>query len=387
MDDRRDRTMRGEKTRQHTDESPGLYVHVPFCKTKCPYCDFYSVTNLSLVEEWLTALTKEAGLYGGEFDTFDTLYIGGGTPTVLSDNELASLFESLHKYFSFFRNAEITVEVNPDDVTPEKLELLRSMGVNRVSVGVQSFNDDDLKFLKRRHSRQSSINTLQRVKSAGFYNFGIDLMYGLPGQTEEGWIENLTEALTFHPTHLSCYELTIEKATSFGRMAEKGALKTPSEEQGRDLFLLTSRFLEENGFVHYEISNFARGSGFRSRHNLKYWHHVPYLGLGPGAHSFQNGIRWWNPRSVKGYCDKLLKGLKPIEGFETLSDEQLRLERIFLGLRTSDGVNIENALNGVQKNETLNKMMATNLITINGDRLIPTKNGFLMADRLPLLFL
>lgn len=369
-----------------SEREAGLYVHVPFCKTKCPYCDFYSITSLSMVEVWLTALAKEAKLYHAEWGVFDTLYVGGGTPTVLSDNELASLFESLHKYFSFFRNAEITVEVNPDDVTPEKLALLRSMGVNRVSVGVQSFNDNVLTYLKRRHSRDGAASALRQIHAAGFPNIGIDLMYCLPGQTEKGWLENLTEALTFHPTHISCYELTIEKATSFGRMEEKGALKTPSEEQGRNLFLLTSRFLEENGFVHYEISNFARGSRFRSRHNLKYWHHVPYLGLGPGAHSFQNGTRWWNPRSVKGYCDKLLKGLKPIEGFETLSDEQLRLERIFLGLRTTDGVNIENALNGAQKNEALNKMIETNLITINGDRFIPTKNGFLMADRLPLLF-
>jgi oxygen-independent coproporphyrinogen-3 oxidase len=180
--------------------------------------------------------------------------------------------------------------------------------------------------------------------------------------------------------------LTIEKATPFGRMAEKGTLKAPYEEQGKDFFLLTSQCLEMNGFVHYEISNFAKGIEFRSRHNLKYWRHVPYLGLGPGAHSFQNGTRWWNYRSVKGYCDTLQKELKPIEGSETLSGEQLRLERIFLGFRTRDGVSIEDAFNGFHKNESFGKIIEANLITVNGDRLIPTREGFLMADRLPLFF-
>ncbi len=360
-----------------SEQEGGLYVHVPFCKTKCPYCDFYSITNLSMVEDWLGGLTKEAERYRSEWGFFDTLYVGGGTPTTLSDTALASLFELLHKYFAFSSDAEITIEANPDDVTPEKLVLLKALGVNRVSVGVQSFNDNDLIFLKRRHSREGAIDALHLIHGAGFHNLGIDLMYCLPGQTEESWLENLREALAFHPTHISCYEMTIEKKTPFGRMAEKG----------RTFFLLTAKFLEENGFVHYEISNFSRGNDFRSRHNWKYWHHVPYLGLGPGAHSFQNGTRWWNYRSVKIYCEKLRQGLRPIEGSESLSHEQLRIEKLFLGLRTNDGVNIEDAFPEFGTNESLENVVKNNLFTVQRDRLIPTKEGFLMADRLPLLFL
>jgi len=370
-----------------SEQEAGLYVHVPFCKTKCPYCDFYSITNLSMVDVWLAALAKEAELYHAEWGVFDSLYVGGGTPTVLEDKQLISLFEKVFDHFTFSDNTEITLEANPDDITPEKLELMKSLGINRLSIGVQSFNDNDLRFLKRRHSREGAMRALRQLHKAGFHNFGIDLMYCLPGQAEEGWLENLTEALAFHPTHLSCYEMTIEKKTPFGRMAEKGALKTPSEEQGRDFFLLTSRFLEENGFVHYEISNFARGYEFRSRHNWKYWHHFPYLGLGPGAHSFRNGARWWNLQSVKDYCDKLHKGLRPIEESETLSSEQLKLEKLFLGLRTNEGVKMDVAFPESRTNKSIKGLVKKNLLTIRGDRLIPTKEGFLVADRLPLLFL
>jgi oxygen-independent coproporphyrinogen-3 oxidase len=326
-------------------------------------------------------------LYRDKFTMFDTLYIGGGTPTVIEDIQLIALFEKVFDHFTFSDNTEITIEVNPDDVTPDKLVLLKALGVNRVSVGVQSFNDNDLIFLKRRHSREGAIDALHLIHGAGFHNLGIDLMYCLPGQTEESWLENLREALAFHPTHISCYEMTIEKKTPFGRMAEKGAFVLPSEEKGRTFFLLTAKFLEENGFVHYEISNFSRGNDFRSRHNWKYWHHVPYLGLGPGAHSFQNGTRWWNDRSVKIYCEKLRQGLRPIEGSESLSHEQLRIEKLFLGLRTNDGVNIEDAFPEFGTNESLENVVKNNLFTVQRDRLIPTKEGFLMADRLPLLFL
>jgi oxygen-independent coproporphyrinogen-3 oxidase len=358
---------------------------VPFCKTKCPYCDFYSIANLTLVEGWLRALLKEIDLCKDDFGTFDTLYVGGGTPTVLSDRALNTLFEELHKQFSFAQDTEITVEANPDDITAKKLELLKSLGVNRLSLGVQSFNDNELAFLKRRHSCRSSIEALHLVNSAGFRNFGIDLMYGLPGQTGERWAETLQKTLSFHPTHVSCYEMTIEAATPFGKMLEKGSLQGCTEEQGRIFFLATSNFLEENGFIHYEISNFSKGNDFRSRHNCKYWRHTAYLGLGPGAHSFQGGIRWWNVRSVKDYCDNLENGLRPIGGSEALTVEQLRLEKLFLGLRTRDGVMLDVAFPESSSKLLLEDITKTRLFSIRGNRLIPTKQGFLMADRLPLL--
>jgi oxygen-independent coproporphyrinogen-3 oxidase len=368
------------------DEAAGLYIHVPFCKTKCPYCDFYSVTDLTLVEEWLSALTREMEFYKDTFNTFDTLYLGGGTPTVLNNTVLASLFRELCKKFSFKDNAEITVEANPDDVTLEKLELLKELGVNRLSIGVQSFNDEELTFLKRRHSLKGVEEALGRMKKVGFKNFGIDLIYGLPRQTVASWMASLRKALTFGPTHLSCYQLTLEKSTPFGKMENQGKFKVCSEKQGRNFFITTSKLLEQNGFIHYEISNFSKGRIYRSRHNCKYWHHNPYLGLGPAAHSFQNGMRWWNHRSIKRYCTDLQKGLLPLEESETLTSEQLRLEKLFLGLRTNEGIKFEDAFPSSQANASLDTMVKNRLITVQGGRIIPTKKGFLMADRLPLLF-
>jgi len=258
MDDNRDKRIQ-----RQIDDVAGLYVHVPFCKTKCPYCDFYSVTDLAMMEEWLTALLKEMELYKDTFNTFDTLYVGGGTPTILNDTALISLLEGTRNRFNFADDTEITVEANPDDITPEKLALLKSLGVNRLSIGVQSFNDEELTLLKRRHSLKGTEDALRWVNEAGFTNVGIDLIYGLPGQTGEGWIATLQKALTFHPTHLSCYQLTFEKTTPFGKMLEQGNLQSCNEEQGRKFFLTTSKFLEENGFVHYEISNFSKGNVFR----------------------------------------------------------------------------------------------------------------------------
>jgi len=376
----------GKNMVEQLGESPGLYVHVPFCKTKCPYCNFYSVTDLSLIEEWLSGILQEIEFYKDTFNTFDTLYLGGGTPTVLSNAVLTGLFQKLRRKFSFKDNAEITVEANPDDVTLEKLELLKALGVNRLSIGVQSFNDEELTFLKRRHSLKGAEKALSRVKEVGFKNFGIDLIYGLPGQTVASWMASLQKALTFKPAHLSCYQLTPEKSTPFGKMKDQGKFKVCSEKQGRDFFLTTSKFLERNGFVHYEISNFSRGRRYRSRHNCKYWHHIPYLGLGPGAHSFQGRTRWWNVKSVKDYCDKINTRLRPTAGSESLSNEQLRLEKLFLGLRTCDGVALNVAFPESPFNDLLQNVEKTRLVSVRKNRLIPTKKGFLMADHLPLLF-
>ncbi len=378
--------QRNNKILKSADETAGLYVHVPFCKTKCPYCDFYSVTDTTLAESWLCAIREEMSLYRNNFGTFDTLYIGGGTPTVLNDTSLISLFEELHNQFSFAPDTEITVEANPDDITARKLKLLESLGVNRLSIGVQSFDDEELRFLKRRHTASGAVKALDLICSSGFSNVGIDLMYGLPGQTLESWVSTLQKALTFHPTHLSCYQLTIEKTTPFGKMLGDGSLQNCAEEEGRKFFLATSKFLEENGFVHYEISNFARENEFRSRHNLKYWRHNPYLGLGPGAHSFQNGVRWWNVRSIEEYCNNLQKGLRPVGGSETLTSEQMHLEKLFLGFRTRDGVALKDAFPESPPNGLLERIIKTRLISVRGNRLIPTKKGFLMADRLPLFF-
>jgi putative oxygen-independent coproporphyrinogen III oxidase len=367
-------------------DKPGLYVHVPFCRSKCLHCNFYSVTTPHAVTRWLAALRQESLLYRERFATFDSLYLGGGTPTLLSEAELKNLLDCLFHYFSFSADPEITVEANPDDISSAKLAALRDLGINRLSLGVQSFDDRALQFLGRSHSVRQAVKALDLIRVSGFTNLGVDLIYAIPGQSESDWVETMKKALAWKPEHLSCYQLTIEEDTPLGRMAAAGRIESLGEEQERSLFLLTSSFLEENGYIHYEISNFARGEKFASRHNRKYWHHTPYLGLGPSAHSFLNGVRWWNIRSVDDYCRMLADGRSSVAGRETLSGEQQLLEALYLGFRTRDGIDLELIRNRLPCEEILKQLQRSALVRINGNRVIPTRKGFLVADRLPLLF-
>ncbi|MBW2061842.1 MAG: radical SAM family heme chaperone HemW [Deltaproteobacteria bacterium] len=363
---------------------PGLYVHVPFCNSKCPYCDFYSVTATSLIPAWLNALEKEAHFYKDRFEAFDTLYLGGGTPTILDDRQLTLLMETILHAFHFASDVEITIEANPEGVTPERLNHLMELGIGRISLGVQSFDQDDLSFLGRRHAVRDAGEVLERIRSAGVANLGVDLMYGFPGQVEEKWLHTLQKTLSYKPEHLSCYQLTFEKGTKFGQMKEKGLIRPLDKKEAGNLFLLTSRFLEENGYIHYEISNFALKEEYRSRHNQKYWRHVPYLGLGPSAHSFEAGVRWWNVRSVKVYCQKLNQGKAPVEGRENLSEEQLGLERVYLGLRTREGIGLSDIDDHPRLGPILNQLLGTGLVMLIEGRIVPTVEGFLVADSLPL---
>ncbi len=370
---------------------PGLYVHVPFCQSKCAYCDFFSVNDLSIVPAWLSALEQEAQQYRDSFDPFDTLYLGGGTPSLLDAGQLSALMDSLHRHFFFSPDTEVTIEVNPDDLYPEKIKVYSDLGVNRLSVGGQSFHDRELSFLGRRHTARQTLQALEAIRAAGFANLSLDLIYGLPGQTLEDWVKNLEQALCFHPEHLSCYQLTYEPGTPLGRSKALGQVVAATEEEEREFFLLTSRFLEKRGYIHYEISNFARKGGpgsepGYSRHNRKYWRHVPYLGLGPGAHSFHDGVRWWNTRSIKQYCQELAQGRTPVDDREVLTTEQLRLEALYLGLRTREGVSLDllRRIPGWEK--TLTELQKSGLIEVNRDWAAPTHLGFLLADRLALWF-
>jgi oxygen-independent coproporphyrinogen-3 oxidase len=365
--------------------NPGLYIHVPFCKTKCPYCDFYSVTSPSLVTEWLEALKKEVSLYEDRFTSFDTVYLGGGTPTLLPEQALEELIRCLHDRFSIAADAEFTIEANPDDIAPGKLALLRDLGVNRISLGVQSFDDEALRFLKRRHSALQAKKALEWIKESEFPKVGLDLMYGLPGQAESVWRRSLEEAVRFNPEHISCYQLTIEEHTPLGKMLKDGKMETLSEDGDRSFFILTSEFLEEKGYLHYEISNFAMGKENVCRHNLKYWQHAPYLGLGPSAHSYEHGVRWWNHRSVETYCLALGQGRLPVAGTETLSENQHRLERLMLGFRTREGVSVDEIHDCPQADSVLQQLIASGLVVLKGDRINPTLEGYLVADSLPLL--
>lgn len=363
---------------------PGLYVHVPFCKTKCPYCDFYSVLGTEHAGKWLKAVLGEASLNSPEFPRFDSLYIGGGTPSLLDDDEVEGLIAGLRGVFRFDDTTEVTIELNPDDVTKEKLALYRSLGVNRVSLGVQSFDDDEVRFLGRRHSGRQGEEAARLVAEAGFAEFGIDLIYGLPGQTVRSWRKTLRLALSYGPAHLSCYQLTVEGDTPFSRLAREGGLALPDDARAAKLFLGMSEYITGQGFVHYEVSNFARGEQSVSRHNVKYWQHTPYLGLGPSAHSFSGRRRWWNHRNLDAYLGQLNSGSSAVEGSETLSEEQMRLERLLFGFRTMWGVELKE-LSGKGCANRLEDLQQKGFVEVRGERIVTTLTGYLFADRLPLM--
>jgi putative oxygen-independent coproporphyrinogen III oxidase len=392
--------------------SPSLYIHIPFCKTKCPYCDFYSISSPDLIPAYLSALDQEAQIYHANmplndaagvspvqatqakafgyqdatFASFDSLYLGGGTPSLLTNAQLAALMKILRRHFPFAPDPEITLEANPDDITPEKLALYRHLGLNRLSLGAQSFDEAELRFLERRHTAGQTAAAIDLVRAAGCSNLGLDLIYGLPGQTPDAWRRTLKTALSFAPEHLSCYQLTLSADTPLGRRAAKGEVKLPDEETQRQLFLLTGQFLTHRGYLHYEVANFARGAEFRCRHNLKYWTHVPYLGLGPGAHSFQAGRRWWNFSSVKQYCDYLNENQAPVAGAETLTPAQLRLETLYLGFRTRAGVALAVIREHPRGDLNLARLARAGLVRLDRDRVVATPQGLVVADRLPLWF-
>jgi len=372
------------------DSLPGLYVHIPFCVSKCPYCGFYSVTDLSRIPAYLTALRREMDLCRRWVECFDTLYIGGGTPSVLPAEELEGLITALRGTFTIAAGAEITVETNPADITPGLLAELRRAGVNRLNIGVQAFDDATLAFLGRRHSSSQAVAAVQLARETGFPNIGLDLIYGLPPSSISAWLAALDKAVGLAPDHISCYQLTPEAGTPLAERCRLGEIILPGESLQADLFLKTSEFLEEKGYIHYEVSNFAR-PGAESRHNSKYWDHTPYLGLGPGAHSFRGRERRWNHPSLPGYLKDLAAGRPPVEAAEVLTDGQLRLEALFLGLRTKRGIDLKDYRRRyrydllTKKGKTIASLAEQGLAEIRNGFLRPTRAGMAVADSLALI--
>ena len=365
---------------------PGLYLHIPFCRKKCGYCSFYSIETLADLPAILAALPKEMVLYGGKFARFDTLYIGGGTPSLLDPAALGNLFAAIDRSFPFSPDREVTIEVNPSDIDPVYLSALRMFGVNRLNIGVQSFDDRILSFLGRRHNGAQARTAVLAAQEAGFDNLGVDLIYGIPGQELSSWIDTLAAALSLDIAHLSCYQLTLDQGTPLrGSLVKTDAL-LPSEGLQRAFFMETSELLEAAGYIHYEVSNFARGPQRVSRHNSKYWNHSPYLGLGPSAHSFQGGRRWWNQRSVGRYIAEIEAGCDPVESSEELTPEQLRLETLFLGLRTGRGIRLADFSSRFQcslleeKKETIEKLAEEGLVVVEQGTIRPTRAGLAVAD-------
>ena len=375
---------------QESDELPGLYIHIPFCVRKCAYCGFYSVTDRSQIPDYLAALRREMDFYRGLAASFDTLYIGGGTPSVLPAAELEKLITDIRGTFAISSDAEITVEANPADIDAGLLTALRRTGVNRINIGVQSFDDGILAFLGRRHDREQAVAAVTAARIAGIENIGIDLIYGVPGQGMDAWLATLREAVALNPDHLSCYQLTLEDGTPLAEQFRRGEVVLPDDSLQADFFCNTSEFLEDNGYIHYEVSNFTR-PGRESRHNRKYWNHAPYLGLGPAAHSFSGRERRWNRSSVNAYIDDLASGRTPVESREILSDKQLRLEALFLGFRMRRGICLETF--GIrygqdlltEKRDMLKRLSEEGFVEIRDGFLRPTRAGMAVADSLALI--
>ena len=375
----------------NSEKTPGLYIHIPFCLSKCHYCDFYSLTSISAVPDFIKTLFKEMEMYRKKFNPFDTVYIGGGTPSLLSSQQLKDILTSIQKNFDFTSDPETTIEANPADLDRSLLESMHDMGINRINIGIQSFDEKVLDFLSRRHSARQAISAIQASRKAGFQNIGLDLIYGVPGQDMGSWLDTLKQAIAFSPEHLSCYQLTLAAKTPLGIRYQAGEFLMPGEELQYEFFVKTSEFLKDAGYIHYEVSNFARGTKYASRHNQKYWDHSPYLGLGPSAHSFRDNRRWWNHRSLEQYITEINAGILPVEETEILTTEQLRLEAFYLGLRTKKGVSLHDFKTRyrydlfAEKREILNKLQEEGFIAIRDGRLYPTQAGLAVADSLALI--
>lgn len=364
----------------------GIYIHIPFCKSKCAYCAFYSTADARLKNDFLSALEKELIIrkdyLGG--DKVETIYFGGGTPSILSSEEIDKILKIIRLYFNVDNYSEITLEANPDTVDAFYLEKIRKAGVNRLSIGIQSFFDDDLNYLSRRHNSEHALRVIADAKNVGFENLSLDLIYGIPTLSDDKWRRNLDAFFASGAPHLSAYSLTVEQGTILERRINERLCADVDEEQSvRQYEILCDRAAAE-GFEHYEISNYAQ-NGFRSRHNTAYWNGTKYLGLGPAAHSFDGNSRQWNVSNVKLYSTLVAAGGSFFET-EVLSGDDKFNEYVMTSLRTSAGcdTNYVEKHFGFEKKENLlresKRFIAENKMIYNDNHLILTRKGTLFAD-------
>jgi oxygen-independent coproporphyrinogen-3 oxidase len=366
----------------------GIYIHIPFCKKLCYYCDFYHVTGTNSYSEFIESILREAILRKEylEGELISTIYIGGGTPSVLSSEDHARLIHSIMEIFEMDLNCEITVEMNPEDVTMDYLGGLKKLGINRISLGIQSWRDEDLKLLNRRHDAAQAETALGYLFDAGFENVSIDLIYGIPGMDQENWELNLDRTFKFDIKHLSAYHLTIESGTVFGTMKKKGKLAEISEEDSNNQFNILTEKADKAGFIHYEISNFGK-PGFFSLHNSNYWKQVHYLGLGPSAHSFNGYSRQWNISNLKAYIISL-KNNKQFFEREELTPRNRFNEYIMTSLRTMWGIDLDYVENLFGKEgydyliNMTGKFRSYGLMKHENNALILTSQGKMISDNI-----
>ncbi len=357
----------------------GLYIHIPFCSKKCPYCDFFSAVGFDdLKEKYLAALCAELRLYADEYDLsgIETLYFGGGTPSSIKPTLYESFFSCLSEFLNLEKLSEITIEVNPESYSPDDFKHLREIGFSRVSIGVQSFLDENLRCLGRTHSSEVSLKAIENAHRSGFENISVDLIWGLPNQTEEKLRKEFEVLKRTPAVHLSAYKLTVYEETPLAKLVRWGKFDLPSEEQIENLYFTLLEEAGNLGFKRYEISNFAKTEKFRSRHNLLYWKLEPFLGLGASAWSFDLKHRWANVADLKVYIEKTLKGEKPLSEFLELNERDLLKERIIMGLRTTEGVE-KKLIEGKLPEEYLEEFFVR-----KGEKVAFNDRGFLISNYL-----
>jgi oxygen-independent coproporphyrinogen-3 oxidase len=362
----------------------GIYLHIPFCKQACHYCNFHFSTSLHYKPELVAALQEEARLAAEQFpfpagEAVHTVYFGGGTPSLLTLRELTQLLHAVRGHFNVDPEAEITLEVNPDDISEERLSGWRQAGINRLSIGVQSFFEEELRWMNRAHTAKQALEQVKKAREY-FDNITIDLIYGGPGLSDEQWQQELEQAKALDIPHLSCYALTVEPQTPLNKMIRTGKVPDVDPDKQSRHFLYLMQWARENGYEHYEISNFAR-PGYRSRHNSAYWQGKSYIGLGPSAHSFNGRSRWWNIANNQAYIRSLKEGIIPFEKEELTPVQQLN-ERIMIALRTSDGLDMSflSLLEKTQLLKAAQKHIDAEHLFIQEHQLRLTDEGRLLAD-------
>jgi putative oxygen-independent coproporphyrinogen III oxidase len=370
-----------------TEFNTGIYIHFPFCERKCRYCDFYSITELQRIPEFLEALKIEMQLAADAGMKSDTLYIGGGTPSLLTPKQMGGIVDWAALHFNLSASAEMTFEINPATASTRDLQDYAAFGFNRINIGIQSFNDQNLAFLGRKHDAQQALAAVQAANEAGFTNIGMDLIYGLPDQTPGSWKKDLIQAIRLAPKHLSCYILSYEPHTPLHQDLQAGRFTALPDLHAAELFRMTHDFLSAAGYEHYEISNFSQGPRWRSIHNQKYWNFVPYIGLGPAAHSFDPPRRWWNHRSLTRYLEDIQQGLRPVSEDEELNEEQQMIEALYLGLRQADGIDLEGFRQAfhidfsLYFHTALERFEAEGWLVVDDRRCCLTLEGMLFVDR------
>ena len=373
----------------------GLYIHIPFCKSRCLYCDFYSTTSLDMRQRYVDALCRELELRMADSGKWmvdgkermvdgerriETVYLGGGTPSQLSADQLQQLFLYINKVYDVSPDAEVTMEVNPDDVTTAFAQALSQLPINRISMGAQTFDDKRLQFLRRRHTTAQVPLAVERLRHAGIRNISVDLMYGFPNETLADWDKDITSVLSLQVEHLSAYALQYEEGTPLYRLLQRGEVSEVDDELSRTMYYLLKDRLAAAGYEHYEISNFAK-RGFRSRHNSSYWNQTPYIGIGAAAHSFDGKNRQWNIADIRRYVEGVESGM-PVVEHELLTPENHYNEVVMTALRTCEGLAIEKLPPSYRDYclQQAQPFLDSGLLTLQEQHLMLSRNGLFVSD-------